>query len=651
MEPLIQPASLSESLQTYLTRLPEFIQNPNPEIYRSNNYVYLDFENTNLAKGSPYNKDNRILLATYRLGCDHPRYEDSRTYFKWGSEFDQSELVQLCEESDFIVAHNAKHELGWLRRCGLDISRVLSYCTQIGEYVIAGNRKWRLSLDAALARNGLTGKDNLVSLLIKNGVCPSEIPESWLLEYGLTDAIQGEQLFLLQREEIYKKGLHKVFFTRNIVTAAIEHIERVGMHLDPDRVKAVYTKFTEEYNNLANELIEITGGINIQSPDQKAKFLYKELKFPIPTDHKGNKILGKKKNEEWPDGVPSTKKEYIERFIPKTKKQKRFLELFLTASKIETLKSKTLNKFLECVETTKNNIVHFSLNQTVTSTHRLSSTGRDFSVQGQNFPRILKPLFCPRNKGWEFGEADEAQLEYRIAVALAEDEAGISDIKNGVDSHAFTASIIFKEQWEECEGDKKTPLGKWARQESKSHTFKPLYGGTSGTPRQQEYYEAFKTKHKQITEKQQLWIKEVYQTRKLVLPTGLILHFDDCKMNRRGMLIRPDGRPVDQAVCNYPVQNIATAELVLVAIAILWRLMVVAQMKSFLVNTVHDSGLAEIFPPERELFDKFAVYSMVEYVQFYFKKVYDMEFCVPLEAETSYGTHWATNLDWEKEYL
>ena len=45
------------------TRLPDHILNPDPEIYRSKNYVTVDFETTILGKGLPLYADNRIVLA------------------------------------------------------------------------------------------------------------------------------------------------------------------------------------------------------------------------------------------------------------------------------------------------------------------------------------------------------------------------------------------------------------------------------------------------------------------------------------------------------------------------------------------------------------------------------------------------------------
>jgi len=105
-------------------------------------------------------------------------------YFKLGNEFEQGELVEAIQSADFIVAHFAKFELQWLVLAGLDISRILPWDTVLGEYVLAGNRRRALDLDSVSRRRNLgSGKEDLVSSLIQSGICPSEIPEQWLIEY------------------------------------------------------------------------------------------------------------------------------------------------------------------------------------------------------------------------------------------------------------------------------------------------------------------------------------------------------------------------------------------------------------------------------------------------------------------------------------
>ena len=60
----------------------------------------------------------------------------------------------------------------------------------------------------------------------------------------------------------------------------------------------------------------------------------------------------------------------------------------------------------------------------------------------------------------------------------------MEDIKNKIDVHQYTADIIGV-----------------SRQDAKAHTFKPLYGGTTGTEEEKNYYRKFAEKYKDILDK------------------------------------------------------------------------------------------------------------------------------------------------------
>lgn len=628
-------------------QLPQFMRELNPLVYLSGNYVVVDFETTNLDKGSPYNPENSIVFVSWELGPEHPASDvdsSEEKFGRWKSEFELSELVEHCEQADFVVAHNAKFELGWLERCGLDISRVLPFCTQIAEYVIAGNRDWNLKLESCLERHGFEGKESVVSALMDAGVCPSEMPEEWLEEYGYNDTAQEHKLFRSQLAILQHQELLPVVLTRNIFTAPLVDIEHNGMFLDKERVLKVAGSYYKKKYALEKELDDLSGGINPRSSKQKREFIYGALGFEVPKDYRGEPIVTSK-------GEPSTNKDVLAQLKPKTKRQREFLRILSEINKVDAAISKALGKFQKCVEETDDHILTASLNQTITDTHRLSSTGKNYKAQFQNFPNAFKPLFAARHEGWEVAEIDEAQLEYRTAVFLGQDEAGMHSIINDVDRHAVTASIIFKEEWEKNGADKKNPVCKELRGASKPHTFKPLYGGKSGTDREREYYQAFCEEHKGVTKAQEEWLRTVYQKRVLKTVTGLRFYWTNSKINRRGMLIQPNGKPADQSICNYPVQSLATAEMVPIAVTYLWHFMRLAEMESFLVNTIHDSAIAEVKPDEKELFGEFAVKSFTDYVIHYLREVYDIEFNVPLEAELEFNSHWADSEYWRQENL
>lgn len=423
----------------------------NPEIYFSDNYIVLDFETTNKDKGSSYNLENKIVYSSWTDGKEYKSII--------GNEYEITPLLNDIEKADFIVAQNAKFELGWLARCGMDISKLVVYDTMIGQYVINGNRKTPLHLDYLCKKYKLKTKNNLIKILMEGGICPSEMPLSILTHYGDDDVRNTHQIFLKQREELKQLGLIPVFFTRCLLTPVLADIEKNGMFLDRERVEKIYARKFRELEEVNHQLNLLTDGINPNSGKQVAEFLYDTLGFAEIKDRMGKPIRGSGGNRK-------TDSETIHALVPRNKKQKEFLELKKKQSELNAEVTKALEKFYECVQA--DGILYANFNQTITQTHRLSSNGKPpYAIQFQNFPRKFKPLFKARNKGWKIGEADGAQLEFRVAAHCGKDVAAREAIENKFDVHTFTAKTL-------TEAGQPTD-----RQGAKAHTFKPQQIGVA----------------------------------------------------------------------------------------------------------------------------------------------------------------------------
>lgn len=602
--------------------LPRFLTHPNSDIYTTGTYIVLDFETTNIDKGSPYDDGNSIILAAWSDG--------TKQTVRWANEYELYDLVEAIESVDFLIAHNAKFELGWLARCGLDLSKVLVYDTQIAEYVISGNRGWKVSLDACAERHGLGSKDDLIKILIKGGVCPSAMPKSVLEHYCVKDIDLTLELFKKQLVILQELKLLPVLYTRCLLTPVLADIEANGMYLDADRVQQVYNKAHGEYQQLARRMDIFTGGINPRSSKQVAEFLYDVLKFEELKNWRGEPIRTE-------NGARKADVNTIASLKASTKIQKEFLALKKELGIKNAELTKALNNFMRCVEQEEIPIIKASFNQTITQTHRLSSNGKKYSVQFQNFPRKFKPLFTVRNKGWLFGEIDGAQLEFRVAAHLGRDEVARKDIENSFDVHSFTASVINNITEKEVTKD--------LRQDAKSDTFKPLYGGTRGTDAQMRYYEAFKQKYRGVAAAQDQWIKTVLRDKKLRMESGLIFYWPDTKMTRSGYITNSTN------ICNYPVQSFATADIIPIAIVYLWHYIKSLKLKTFIVNTIHDSALMEIHPDEQEIISQYGELSFTTNVYNYLRDVYSIDFTVPLEAEVELCSHWADSVNWQEEWL
>jgi DNA polymerase I-like protein with 3'-5' exonuclease and polymerase domains len=611
--------------------LPAHIREPSPSLFLSDNYVVLDFETTTLDKGSPHNPDNSIVCVCWRLGPDHPMASIGTSYKTVGNEFGMMELVDHIHMADFFVAHNTKFELGWLERCGIPLETMVAYCTKVGEKVLAGNRHWPLSLDD-IARRYKFGHKDPMGKLVKLGLSTLSIPLHWLVAYCHKDVELTEKIFLEQRKSLNSLGLLPITWTRNILTPVLYDIEKYGLNLDPERVAVIYQNFKGQEEVLEAAWNEFSGSVNVNSPKQKVEYLYTTLGIPHPLDEMGEVMLTD-------TGNISTDADAMDALKPKTKKAKQAVAMLRELASVKQALSKYLTK-LNQAATEGDGIVYGSFSQTNTQTHRLSSTGRDQKIQLQNFQRKFRPCVRPRTEGWSIGDGDASGIEFRTAVDLAKDPAGLEDVRNGVDIHELTASTIFAKKWNPELGSKEGGNAD-LRQAAKPDTFKPLYGGSSGTPAQRKYYKAFRERYSATYDMQVAWTHEVLRTKVLVHPaTGFRFYWPKCKMSGKSGYIK-----YTTNIFDYPVQNMATAEMSPTATVYLWHLMKAAKMLSFLINIVHDSAVGEIHPAEKEQWKYLLEECFNVIIVWYLKEVFDYDWECPLESETKFGHHWTDNGD------
>lgn len=594
-------------------KLPFYLESPSSDWYDRVPWTCLDLETTNIEKGDPCVPGNRIVL-----------------------ECNMGDTPWSAEEPYVLVAHHAKFELGWMLREGVDITNILPWDTMLAEYVIAGNRRVDLSLGGTAKRYGFPGKEPVVDRLIKAGVCPSEIPRKWLEERVRYDVATTLAIARKQHEILKAEGLMNVFFTRCIVTPVLAAIEREGMRLDPERVEAEYNAQLEERTRLENELDAMTGGINLRSGKQVGEFLYDTLKFEEIRDRKGNP----KRTQA---GKRSTGKATLAALKATTKEQKRFVALQADYAKANARITKALDFFRRvCQE--HSGTFRGRFNQAVTQTHRLSSSGRRITfsdghssgVQFQNLPREYKRLFRSE-EGRVLVEVDGAQLEFRVAGQLGTDPQVLADVVGGADVHRYTASILAHKPEADVTDKERTA--------AKAHTFKPLYGGMSGTKREVEYYEAFRAKYKAVFDTQTGWTHKVLNEGKLRIASGLIFYWPGTKMSPSGYI---DNTP---SIFNYPVQSFATADIIPISLA--YTYWGAKDLDVRIINTVHDSVVADVAEEDVEKYKEVVKDAWLDKTYAYLDKVYGIKMTVPLAVGMKIATHWAdtkNELKFTKEY-
>jgi DNA polymerase I-like protein with 3'-5' exonuclease and polymerase domains len=291
-----------------------------------------------------------------------------------------------------------------------------------------------------------------------------------------------------------------------------------------------------------------------------------------------------------------------------------FVEAITRYNALETY----LHTFVTGIKNHSNNNgnLHPKFMQCVTATGRLSSRDPNFQNQprGKTFP--IRKVVKSRWENGKILEMDFAQLEFRTAVFLAQDKQGIEDIQNKVDIHQFTADTIG------C-----------SRQDAKSHTFKPLYGGVSGTDSERNYYKEFLKKYKDIAKWHDQLQSDAINYKVVSLPSGREYAFPYAKR-------MPWGASSNSTqIKNYPVQGFATADIVPLSCIAIDSLMVQNKVKSLIINTIHDSVLIDVHPDEEDLIIKIVKEGAGKVIPM-MKTYYEIDFNIPLDTEVKMGYNW-----------
>lgn len=228
-------------------------------------------------------------------------------------------------------------------------------------------------------------------------------------------------------------------------------MEKKGVKIDPDFLNKKSKEFSLYLEKLEKDIIQLAGEeFNISSPLQLSKILFEKLALPTKgiKKTKNGYSTGQKELEKLKDYHPIIAK----------------IEEFREYSKLKNTYIDALPKLAD-----KNNRIHSTFNQDITSTGRLSSTNPNL----QNIPirselgRQIRQGFISDNNNVIIS-ADYSQFELRLAAALSNDTGLINSFKNNEDIHSKTASEMFKIPLNEVSKDQ--------RRAAKVINFGVLYG-------------------------------------------------------------------------------------------------------------------------------------------------------------------------------
>ena len=266
-------------------------------------------------------------------------------------------------------------------------------------------------------------------------------------------AIQALEATLAPRLE--RDGLQGIFADIEMPLAPIiAGMERTGVSVDADLLRAAGRNLGEQMASLEAEIFELAGQkFSVGSTKQLQEVLFDKLKLPV----------GKKTKTGYSTGA-----EVLEDLAAKGHEIAGKIIRWREVSKLKSTYADALPALIN-PETGK---VHTSLNQTVASTGRLSSSNPNL----QNIPvrteigRGIRKGFAA-SKGRVLVSADYSQIELRLFAHITKDPGLVEAFQTDADIHAQTARRIF-------EVPEDQPVTHDQRRQAKTINFAVIYGAS-----------------------------------------------------------------------------------------------------------------------------------------------------------------------------
>jgi DNA polymerase-1 len=344
--------------------------------------------------------------------------------------YDLGPLHDVLSQAE-IIAHNAKFDLGWLAaKCGIRLAAV--FCTCTASRLLDAGSTLRHGLDTVLERH----------LGIKPG--PDHSLSDWgaliltedQLKYAAADVEPLHSLAEVLRSKVAAAGLDKVMELEMDLLPVVVDMERTGVGVDIDQLKAIRTEAEATTRSAEAEVRSLLDApdLNLSSPKQLLAALG-AAGFDLP-----NTAEETLKGAADESGVISALLRH--RSAQKVAQQPATL-----------IKAVGRDGRLRC-----------SFNPTGTATGRFSSSSPNLQNIGRG---AIRSAFTPA-PGKCLIVADYSQIELRIAAVVAEDQKMLAAYRDGADLHRETAAAVLEKPLE--------GVTKSDRQLAKAVNFGLLYG-------------------------------------------------------------------------------------------------------------------------------------------------------------------------------
>lgn len=236
----------------------------------------IDTETTIRNKGDPFNPENK--LCTIGILVDENNYKDYLIEYDddpYGYKL--NEIQSLVDEASMLVLFNAKFDLHWLRRYGIQFSNKRIWDCQLVQFILNYQQTSYPSLNGVAEQYELGQKiDVIKEEYWSKGIDTRDIPIEILLEYQKQDVVLTQQIYQKQTTIIKELGIESLCRLHNMDLLMLEEMEWNGMWYDS-------TASIEEGDTVAEQIETLDTSIkrywpdipiNLGSPDHISALLY-----------------------------------------------------------------------------------------------------------------------------------------------------------------------------------------------------------------------------------------------------------------------------------------------------------------------------------------------------------------------------------------
>ena len=168
---------------------------------------------------SPYNKYNELVAIGYlKRNLDGSKIGGLTVQIKNKSSnnFDLDDFEEEIKGAKYIVAHNAKFDVAWLREVGIECD-VKIIDTMINEYVLSKGLRNKLSLDGLAEKYKVTRKESSLGDTLNKGLNYSDMSLFDQETYLTNDVLATAEVFQKQQERFSKASNHSLVAIRDLM--------------------------------------------------------------------------------------------------------------------------------------------------------------------------------------------------------------------------------------------------------------------------------------------------------------------------------------------------------------------------------------------------------------------------------------------------